>query len=218
MNDKEKLISFINKGKENKPVKEVHVIKDSPTEAHILLVNEDGTNVASNRFEIMDAHDLMTLIENNLYETGMKIDFNETNDKLIFKNYSMLKYMDPTTISFSKEIPTNLTELNGFINYLISVSEEYGMNIFISNFLVGEDEIELNTFISNDLNHLQFSGGNYISGQIPLCVKYDDESSTINNYSLTNNGTISMGEYNDVLSEYATYSSDGSKIIIRFNY
>ena len=83
MNDKEKLISFINKGKENKPVKEVHVIKDSPTEAHILLVNEDGTNVASNRFEIMDAHDLMTLIENLPY-SGLHINISEDNKKVIF--------------------------------------------------------------------------------------------------------------------------------------
>lgn len=83
MNDKEKLISFINKGKENKPVKEVHIIKDSPTEAHILLVNEDGTNVASNRFEIMDAHDLMTLIENDPY-SGLHIVISEDNKKVIF--------------------------------------------------------------------------------------------------------------------------------------
>lgn len=84
MNDKEKLISFINKGKENKPVKEVHVIKDSPTEAHILLVNEDGTNVASNRFEIMDAHDLMTLIENPS-NSGLIIDISEDNKKVSIK-------------------------------------------------------------------------------------------------------------------------------------
>ena len=52
MNDKDKLISFINKGKENNPVKEVHVIKDSETENHILLVNEDGTSIASNKWEV----------------------------------------------------------------------------------------------------------------------------------------------------------------------
>lgn len=85
MNDKEKLISFINKGKENKPVKEVHIIKDSPTEAHILLVNEDGTNVASNRFEIMNAHDLMTLIENPS-NSGLIIDISEDNKKVRITN------------------------------------------------------------------------------------------------------------------------------------
>lgn len=85
MNDKEKLISFINKGKENKPVKEVHVIKDSPTEAHILLVNEDGTNVASNRFEIMDAHDLMSLIENPS-NSGLIIDISVDNKKVKIQN------------------------------------------------------------------------------------------------------------------------------------
>lgn len=85
MNDKEKLISFINKGKENKPVKEVHVIKDSPTEAHILLVNEDGTNVASNRFEIMNANDLMTLIENPT-DSGLLIYISEGNKKVVIKN------------------------------------------------------------------------------------------------------------------------------------
>ena len=84
MNDKEKLISFINKGKENKPVKEVHIIKDSPTEAHILLVNEDGTNVASNRFEIMDAQDLMTLIENPT-DSGLMIYISEDNKKVSIK-------------------------------------------------------------------------------------------------------------------------------------
>ena len=52
MNDKDKLISFINKGKENNPIKEVHVIKDNDTENHILLVNEDGTSIASNKFEV----------------------------------------------------------------------------------------------------------------------------------------------------------------------
>lgn len=52
MNDKDKLISFINKGKEDNRVKEVHVIKDSDTENHILLVNEDGTSIASNKFEV----------------------------------------------------------------------------------------------------------------------------------------------------------------------
>lgn len=84
MNDKEKLISFINKGKENKPVKEVHVIKDSPTEAHILLVNEDGTNVASNRFEIMNANDLMSLIENSS-DSGLIINISEVNKKISIK-------------------------------------------------------------------------------------------------------------------------------------
>ena len=52
MNDKDKLISFINKGKEDNPIKEVHVIKDNETENHILLVNEDGTSIASNKFEV----------------------------------------------------------------------------------------------------------------------------------------------------------------------
>lgn len=52
MNDKDKLISFINKGKEDNPIKEVHVIKDSETENHILLVNEDGTSIASNKWEV----------------------------------------------------------------------------------------------------------------------------------------------------------------------
>ena len=52
MNDKDKLISFINKGKEDNPIKEVHVIKDNDTENHILLVNEDGTSIASNKFEV----------------------------------------------------------------------------------------------------------------------------------------------------------------------
>lgn len=121
MNDKEKLISFINKGKENKPVKEVHVIKDSPTEAHILLVNEDGTNVASNRFEIMDAHDLMTLIENPEY-SGLYIGISENNKKVIFQTdrvvYTFETAIYPTLdkTSQAKIICDKLNELRNSIS------------------------------------------------------------------------------------------------------
>lgn len=120
MNDKEKLISFINKGKENKPVKEVHVIKDSPTEAHILLVNEDGTNVASNRFEIMDAHDLMTLIENPS-DSGLIIDISEDNKKVSIKisENTQMVYIpfDELIVEQDERWPN----LFGLINYLNSL-------------------------------------------------------------------------------------------------
>ena len=139
MNDKEKLISFINKGKENKPVKEVHVIKDSPTEAHILLVNEDGTNVASNRFEIMDAHDLMTLIENPR-NSGLFIDISEDNKKVSIKINDFKK----GTIGFDElgiEEDTRWSNLAALINYLGNLGNNTNMSFKIDYY-----NIEYNDF------------------------------------------------------------------------
>lgn len=130
MNDKEKLISFINKGKENKPVKEVHVIKDSPTEAHILLVNEDGTNVASNRFEIMDAHDLMSLIENPS-DSGLFIDISEDNKKVNIKIDEINKI---ATIGFDEigvEEDARWPNLSGLISYLSNLTNNAYTNYYI---------------------------------------------------------------------------------------
>lgn len=217
MNDKEKLISFINKGKENKPVKEVHVIKDSPTEAHILLVNEDGTNVASNRFEIMDAHDLMTLIENSSALTGMHIYFNETNNKLVFKNADMLKYVDPTTIEVYKPIPESLAELKGFNDKLVDIYDNYGGYFYMIGSIIGEEELEFNRFIEN-IQYLVIHGANFINGSFPFSIRYRSETDTINIYYLNGEGVISYEEYNNILAQYNSYSSDGSKMIIHFNY
>lgn len=217
MNDKEKLISFINKGKENKPVKEVHVIKDSPTEAHILLVNEDGTNVASNRFEIMDAHDLMTLIENNNSLTGMNIEFNETNNKLVFKNLDMLKFVDPTTIEMQKPIPESFTELKGFINKLVDIYDNYGGYFYMIDSVITEEELEFNRFIEK-IQYLVIHGANFNNGKFPFSIRYDNETDTMNIYYLNSEGVISYEEYIDILAAYNSYSSDGSKIIIHFNY
>lgn len=217
MNDKEKLISFINKGKENKPVKEVHIIKDSPTEAHILLVNEDGTNVASNRFEIMDARDLMTLIENNSALTGMYIDFNEKNDKLVFKNNDMLKYIDPTTFSMSKPIPESLAELKGFYDKLVDIYDNYGAYFYMIGSIISDEELEFNTFIEN-IHNLTIYGANFNNGTFPFSIRYVNETDTMNIYYLNGKGVISYEEYNDILAQYNLYSSDGSKIIIHFNF
>lgn len=217
MNDKEKLISFINKGKENKPVKEVHVIKDSPTEAHILLVNEDGTNVASNRFEIMDANDLMTLIENNSALTGMYIYFNEANNKLVFKNNDMLKYVDPTTISMDKPIPESLVELKGFLDKLVDLYDNYSAFFYMIGSVIADDELEFNRFIEN-IQCLVIYGANFNNGTFPFSIKYRNETDTMNIYYLNGEGVISYEEYNNILTEYNSYSSDGSKIIIHFNY
>lgn len=138
MNDKEKLISFINKGKENKPVKEVHVIKDSPTEAHILLVNEDGTNVASNRFEIMDARDLMTLIENPS-GSGLVIDFSNDNKKVSVEINNTIDIVEvafgDTYIQEDERWP-NLSRL---INYLSDLSNADTRFYLRKNNLSGDD-------------------------------------------------------------------------------
>lgn len=217
MNDKEKLISFINKGKENKPVKEVHVIKDSPTEAHILLVNEDGTNVASNRFEIMDANDLMTLIENSSMLTGMDIYFNETNNKLVFKNHNMLKFVDPTTFTIDKPIPESLAELKGFNDKLVDIYDNYGAYFYMIDGIINEEELEFNTFIQN-IQYLVIFGANFNNGSFPFSIRYYSETDTINIYYINGEGVISYGEYNNILAQYNSYSSDGSKIIINFNF
>ena len=217
MNDKEKLISFINKGKENKPVKEVHVIKDSPTEAHILLVNEDGTNVASNRFEIMDAHDLMTLIENYSTLTGMNIDFNETNNKLVFKNKDMLKYIDPSTFTIDKPIPESLAELKGFYDKLVDIYDNYGAYFYMIGSIINDEELGFSSFINN-IQYLVINGANFKNGSFPFSIRYNNNTDTINIYYLNSEGVISYEEYNNILTEYDTYSSDGSKIIINFNF
>lgn len=217
MNDKEKLISFINKGKENKPVKEVHVIKDSPTEAHILLVNEDGTNVASNRFEIMNAHDLMTLIENNSSLTGMQIYFNEANNKLVFKNEDMLKYVDPTTFELSKPIPESLAELKGFIDKLVDIYDNYGGYFYMNGGIITEEELEFNRFIEN-IQYLVIFGANFNNGSFPFSIRYRTDTDTINIFYLNGEGVISYEEYNTILAQYNSYSSDGSKLIVHFNF
>lgn len=149
MNDKEKLISFINKGKENKPVKEVHVIKDSPTEAHILLVNEDGTNVASNRFEIMDAHDLMTLIENPT-GSGLIIDFSKDNKKISVKvndNMNLVGIGFGETYIEQDERWPNLSRL---INYLSDL-DNADTRFYIRTYDLSLDEIDNSKVIFNNL-------------------------------------------------------------------
>lgn len=130
MNDKEKLISFINKGKENKPVKEVHVIKDSPTEAHILLVNEDGTNVASNRFEIMDAQDLMTLIENPP-NSGLNISISEDNNKKVWFSTTRTLYKFNKATYPSTDTNSVAKQFSDFINSLGTVIYCYNDEIDI---------------------------------------------------------------------------------------
>lgn len=149
MNDKEKLISFINKGKENKPVKEVHVIKDSPTEAHILLVNEDGTNVASNRFEIMDAHDLMTLIENP-QGSGLSIDISKDNKKIRVKINDII---DLVGIGFGNtylEQDERWPNLSRLINYLSDL-DNADTRFYIRTYHLSRDEIDNSKVKFNNL-------------------------------------------------------------------
>lgn len=182
MNDKEKLISFINKGKENKPVKEVHIIKDSPTEAHILLVNEDGTNVASNRFEIMDANDLMTLIENPEY-SGLIINISEDNKKAIFKTervvYTFETAIYPTLdkTSQAKIICDKLNELRNLISIAyfsdeIDILEEVESpiptdnrpyyRVSLSDFLYYLNFPRIGTNNSAYISHIAYYGGKVI--------------------------------------------------------
>lgn len=149
MNDKEKLISFINKGKENKPVKEVHIIKDSPTEAHILLVNEDGTNVASNRFEIMHAHDLMTLIENPT-GSGLIIDFSNDNKKISVKNKNTIVLAGIGFGDVYIEQDERWPNLSRLINYL-SVLDNADTRFYIRTYHFSLDNIDNSRVLFDDL-------------------------------------------------------------------
>lgn len=218
MNDKEKLISFINKGKENKPVKEVHVIKDSPTEAHILLVNEDGTNVASNRFEIMNAHDLMTLIENPS-NSGLIIDISEDNKKVRIQNDD---YNTFGTLYFEELViieDARWQNFANFMNMLRYLDENNGDFYFRKAY-----EAEFNSnpngeysrgfeFLNYGISYTKFEGVN------------DDNLLIIGMTSDINTGEIkiiysdgSATTYQNVIREYQVYSQVNGELHIPISY
>ena len=218
MNDKEKLISFINKGKENKPVKEVHVIKDSPTEAHILLVNEDGTNVASNRFEIMNAHDLMTLIENPT-DSGLIIDISEDKKKVRIRNDDFNTF---GTLFFDElDIVQDERWQNfaNFMNMLRSLDENNGDFYFRK---INEPEFNNNPngeyangydFLNYGITYTKFEGAN------------DDNLLIIGMTSNINTGEIkiiysdgSATTYQNVIREYQVYRQVNGELHIRISY
>lgn len=218
MNDKEKLISFINKGKENKPVKEVHVIKDSPTEAHILLVNEDGTNVASNRFEIMDAHDLMTLIENP-GTSGLIIGISEDNKKVRITNDD---YNTFGTLYFDElDIVDDARWQNfaNFMNMLRYLDENNGdfyfrkANEFEFNSNPNGEYANGHDFLNYGISYTKFEGVN------------DDNLLIIGMTSDINTGTIkiiysdgSATTYQNVIREYQVYSQVNGELHISISY
>ena len=162
MNDKDKLISFINKGKENNPVKEVHVIKDSDTENHILLVNEDGTSIASNKFEVGGASggEIKNVSIDIETETWDVSQVDTTKDKIIFidgniATYEQINFLpeeygyrttikriypDMASRDNSMEFMTTIYKLDGTMYYIYEGynKEENMMNFFSSNTTTGE--------------------------------------------------------------------------------
>lgn len=216
MNDKEKLISFINKGKENKPVKEVHVIKDSPTEAHILLVNEDGTNVASNRFEIMDAYDLMTLIENPVY-SGLYIDISEDNKKVVFKvdksEFDYTLYNENIYV-FTAEEQAQYQELYSFLNFFQNLEDNciirgrfYETDV---KYEEGLFTITFETFIQQ-LYTLLING--FYEGKTYFSIGYDTATDNLALYSIGNSNSVNSNEYAGIYEEYGRYKQATGKEI-----
>lgn len=223
MNDKEKLISFINKGKENKPVKEVHVIKDSPTEAHILLVNEDGTNVASNRFEIMDAHDLMTLIENPT-DSGLIINISEDKKKVVIKNSIDSAFAKINLEEFPINDNTQWHDLylftkalyDGYENgYLFCFCRKRFIEDYLADIVDGQKSIPLTNLLTNYCQFLTFEGSmGDISGKTIKGLEFDsDEQSIIVRYS---DGTGIT--YAGVKTEYEKYKQVNGEFYINYEY
>lgn len=218
MNDKEKLISFINKGKENKPVKEVHVIKDSPTEAHILLVNEDGTNVASNRFEIMDARDLMTLIENP-NDSGLLIDISEDNKKVVIKNSDFSIFLSITFDELDYNYD-NLYEDTRFTNLANFIRKISGLSADYTKFFIRKSNIEIiYDFVAENISYSKFpfsallsTKANFIICEGPLGEEQTNGASLIRiTYNYENAKVVfqysdgTKAEFPNVLSEYETF-------------
>lgn len=205
MNDKEKLISFINKGKENKPVKEVHVIKDSPTEAHILLVNEDGTNVASNRFEIMDAHDLMTLIENPS-GSGLDIELSRDNKKVrveINNRNDIVEVAFGDTYIEEDERWPNLSRL---INYLSDLSNA-DTRFYLRKSNLSGDDIDNSKVKFDDLIYyfplLMIEG--YINGHSFLFRLLNESGSVFSIIWQNEAPFFTSTSYPSILTEYNAY-------------
>ena len=220
MNDKEKLISFINKGKENKPVKEVHVIKDSPTEAHILLVNEDGTNVASNRFEIMDAHDLMTLIENPT-DSGLIIDISEDNKKVSFKidnDGFDYRFYNENTFNFTQEEQTRYSTL---FNFLMKLSDLEDNDVDIRNrfsnyeVIKGEGlyQITFGTFLDM-INYMSIHGKLENNVYFAIAGSREETNNFIKLYYINDTDNIVTNLYNEIDREYTQYKQATGKEIL----
>lgn len=219
MNDKEKLISFINKGKENKPVKEVHVIKDSPTEAHILLVNEDGTNVASNRFEIMDAHDLMTLIENPT-DSGLIIDISEDNKKVSFKidnDGFDYRFYNENTFNFTQEEQTRYSTLFNFLMKLSDLEDgDVDMRNRFSNYEVikgeGLYQITFATFLDM-INYMSIHGKLENNVYFAIAGSREETNNFIKLYYIDDTDNIKTNLYNEIDREYTQYKQASGKEI-----
>lgn len=217
MNDKEKLISFINKGKENKPVKEVHIIKDSPTEAHILLVNEDGTNVASNRFEIMDAHDLMTLIENPS-DSGLIIDISEDKKKVSFKidnDEFDYKFYNENSFDFTEEEQTRFSTLYNFLTMFQDLEDNTRIRGTFSNYDVIKEPglfyITFETFIQQSYT---FTLDGMHNNKVYFSIVVDPLNEPIKLYYVDTDNTIKTNIFNNIYREYSDYKRTTGKEIL----
>ena len=219
MNDKEKLISFINKGKENKPVKEVHVIKDSPTEAHILLVNEDGTNVASNRFEIMNAHDLMTLIE-NASDSGLIIDISEDNKKVSFKidnDEFDYKFYNENVFNFTEEEQTRYSTLFNFLMKFQDLEDndvDMRNNFTDYDIIKGEGlyQITFGTFLDM-INYMSIHGKLENNVYFAIAGSREETNNFIKLYYINDTDNIATNLYNEIDREYTQYKKASGKEI-----
>lgn len=217
MNDKEKLISFINKGKENKPVKEVHIIKDSPTEAHILLVNEDGTNVASNRFEIMDAHDLLTLIENPT-DSGLVIDISEDKKKVSFKidnDEFDYKFYNENSFDFTEEEQTRFSTLYNFLVMFQDLEDNTNIRGNFSNSDIIKEPglfyISFETFIQQSYT---FSLNGIYNDKVYFSIIVDPLNEPIKLYYVDTDNTIKTNIFDNIYREYSQYTRETGKEIL----
>lgn len=217
MNDKEKLISFINKGKENKPVKEVHVIKDSPTEAHILLVNEDGTNVASNRFEIMDAHDLMTLIENPT-DSGLIIDISEDKKKVSFKidnDHFDYNFYNENSFDFTEEEQTRFSTLYNFLIMFQDLEDNTTIRGNFNNYDVIKEPglfyITFETFIQQSYT---FTLNGIYNDKVYFSIIVDPLNEPIKLYYVDTDNTIKTNIFDNIYREYSDYKRTTGKEIL----
>lgn len=220
MNDKEKLISFINKGKENKPVKEVHIIKDSPTEAHILLVNEDGTNVASNRFEIMDANDLMKLIENPS-DSGLIIHTSKDNKKVVIENSIESAFATLNLEEFPIEDNSQWHDLYLFTKTLYDGYENgylfcFCRKRFIEDYLKdNSNSIPLSNLLTNYCQFLTFEGSiGDITGKTIKELEFNTEEGSITIRYSDGTGTTYAG----VVAEYEKYKQINGEFYINYEY
>ena len=186
MNDKDKLISFINKGKENNPIKEVHVIKDNDAEAHILLVNEDGTSIASNKFEVGGASggEVKTVSINDADMTWDTSQVDITKDRVIY----IEQINGPAYLFIEDE--THYYYYNYNCNFESYPSIDMSALVLNSN---GTIENKYLSFSEAD-NVLIFNDGENLDKRILCCPDLPSDASTKTYTLKAINGTLTWAQ------------------------